>query len=515
MSRSDGGSLLVVNAHVVTMAPDARPADAVLVRSGRIAAVGSKTDLHPQAEGAAIIDAGGATVLPGFVDAHCHFELTCLTLERLINAHAPPCGSLNEIAEVIRRDARRCAGYDWLVCRSSFGLQDKVAEGRLFTRGELDALSPERPVAVFAGLHVAMLNSAGLKRLDLLDGRVPAGSTVHRDDAGEPTGVVTEIFHELPAWPAGEIAKAVRRRCREVVLQHGITTVASIAASQSDIDGLRSARRAGDLPVDVIHYPVTPWVVPVGELESLSACQMDEDGWRLGGIKLFVDGQGGDGVSALFDDLKWSQAALDDVVARASRAGLQVIMHAVTRTGIKMAARAIAQSASSGDNPLRHRIEHGADYIGRADIDEVRSSGAVLITTPHFMYSDSADFAPLSPLRTLLDAGVPLAAGTDSTGTVPEGNAPLFNLSCAVCRRRPDGEVVAAGEATTPFEGLSLFTSSAAWACGVEKRKGLIAPGLDGDLVFLSSDPLACPPDALPRITVDATVVAGDIVFSR
>lgn len=514
-SNRAGGDLFIRNAHVLTMVPEAPPVEAVLVRSGRVTAVGTSAELRPLAADAVTIDAGGGTVVPGFVDAHSHFELTCLTLERFINAHAPPCRSLDEIVSVIRADAGRCDGYDWLVCRSSFGLQDKVTEARLFTRADLDVVSPDRPLVVFAGLHVAMLNSVGLARLGLLDGRVPRGSTLQRDGSGEPTGVVTEVFHELPPWPAEEIARAVSRHSREVALQNGITSVASIAVWQSEIDGLKVAERAGHIPLRVVHYPVSPWLVPVDEIETLASKANSDNRVGVGGVKLFVDGQGGDGVSALFDDLKYSQEELDAVVGRASRAGLQTIMHAVTRTGIKMAARAIFRSDPSGDNPLRHRIEHGADYIGSENVCEVRSSGAVLVTTPHFILSDAEDFAPSSPLRTLLDTGIPVAGGTDSTGTVPEGNSPLFNVSCAVSRRRADGASLGQAEAISALEALRLFTSSAAWACRSEHEKGLIAPGLLGDLVLLSADPLSCNPDAIGEIGVDATIIGGEVVFSR
>ncbi len=511
---SDKGSLLITNGNVITMDESRPRAACVLITDGRITKVGSFEELAPLGDQAEILDVQGASVLPGFVDAHTHFELTSVSLDRYLNAHTPPCRSLADIADVISTERERCADYPWIVCRSSFGLQNKVSDRRLFTRDELDRLVSDKPLVVFAGLHVSMLNSAALVALDLLDGEVPPGSTLHRDANGQPNGTVTDVFDRLPAWPVELIASSVAAHEADVLLANGICSVSSIPFSGQEMRAVRLAQRRGELSVRVRHYPVYPWGASLESFEQLGVdSDFGDDHYRIGGLKIFVDGQGSDGLDHLFDDLKYSQEELDEAVDRADELGLQVLMHAFTRTGIKMAASATARLARKRPaRDRRHRIEHGADYINLEDLDEVRASGVGLVTTPHFMYSGAAEIAPRTPLRSLIDAGFRPIGGTDTTGTVPESGSPLFNIACAVTRRQHDGSRLRPEQAVTVLEGLKMFTTWAAYGGFEEDRKGKLAPGYLADVIVLSSDPLSTPAEELRAITVDATIIGGKIV---
>ncbi len=458
---NDPGDLLIFGGPIVTLDDRQLQAEALLIRDGRIEAVGSLQSVRSASREATVLDLAGATAIPGFVDAHSHIELSSISLDYFVSAHAPPCRSLEDLAAAIRQGHDKAPDYPWLVCRSSFGLHEKLAEGRLFHRSELDEISPERPLAVFAGLHVAMLNTAGLRELGLLDHEPPLGSTLHRDPDGEPNGTVTEVFHLLPTWPAADVARAVVHHHTDLLLAHGITTVSSIPFSVEEIRAVQELIGDGQLTTRFRHYPAVPWAFGPDDLSGLPASAPDlHDRYQMLGIKVFVDGQGGDGLDHQFADLKYSQDELDRLVASADGAGLQVIMHAVTTTGIRMAARAIlgadtAGMRPSGSNPRRHRIEHGADYADPADIPLLRGSGALLVTTPHFVQSESGASSPPTALRTLLDAGVPIAGGTDTTGTVPEGSSPLYNMWCATTLR-PDSN--RQRRATHPTRGpLSVY----------------------------------------------------------
>jgi len=515
--NSGSGSLLITNGKVITLDQARASAEALLITNGRITKLGSSYELARLADQAEILDVQGACVLPGFVDGHTHFELTSVSLDRYLNAHAPPCRSLADIADVIKRERERCADYPWIVCRSSFGLQNKVTDGRLFTRDELDLLVSDKPLVVFAGLHVSMLNTAALVALNLLDGDPPPGSTLHRDADGRPNGTVTDVFDRLPAWPPELIASAVAAHETDVLLANGITSLSSIPFSGQEMRAVRMAQRRGDLSVRIRHYPVYPWGVSLDSFEQLGIdSDLGDDQYRFGGVKIFVDGQGSDGLDRLFDDLKYTQEQLDDAVDRADKLGLQVLMHAFTRTGIQMAAHAAAAAARKrpGHN-RRHRIEHGADYLNLEDLERIRDSGVSLVTTPHFMYSGAAEIALSTPLRSLIDAGFKPIGGTDTTGTVPESGSPLFNIGCAVTRHTRDGSRFQPEQAVTVLEGLRMFTTWAAYGGFEEDRKGALAPGYLGDAIILSADPLTTPADELQTITIDATIVGGQIVYSR
>lgn len=518
LGEPPGGDLLVSGGPIVTM-DDAQPSvEALLVRDGRIVAAGDLHAVRREARDAELLDLSGATAVPGFVDAHSHVELSSLSLDCFISAHTPPCRSLDEVAAVIAAERDRTPDYPWVVCRSSFGLQEKVAEGRLFHRRELDALSPDRPLAVFAGLHVAMLNTAGLRELGLLDGQPPRGSTLHRDPDGEPNGTVTEVFHLLPPWPAERIASALARHHTELLLAHGISTVSSIPFTVSEMESVQSLIARRELATRFRHYPAVPWAFDPAGLDQIRGCTPDlGDRYQVPGIKLFVDGQGSDGLDVPLDDLKYDQDGLDDLVARADAAGLQVIMHAVTHTGIRMAAHAIGHAdriagRSPASNPLRHRVEHGADYADADDLPALRDSGALVVTTPHFIRSESGASTPPAPLRTLRDAGLHVVGGTDTTGTVPEGASPLHNVWCAAAPRPLDRD---RDQRLTQREALSLFTSWAADAVPTPSDRGRLTRDRLGDLAVLSADPLRVAADQLRDITVDATVVGGEVRYTR
>lgn len=517
MADDEDSPLALVNARVWTFDSDLPSATALRVEGGRITAVGTAEDVAGPEE-ARVVDCRGATVLPGFVDGHCHFELTCLTTDWWINVHTPPLRSLDEVAGAIRQAlAAEPARDDWILCRSSFAMQDKVVEGRLFTRHELDALEPERPLAVFASLHVASLNTAAFRRLGLwaADSTHPFFGYVHRAVDGTPTGVVTEVFMMVPPPGGGtEFHDSVTRHARDLFNAAGTTMVNSMPENLGQVEELRATHARRGLSLRHRYYLISPGVATLDEAEELSRIDTGDDWFRFGGVKVFVNGCCHDGLGQVLDDQKWTQGQLDDFVRDADRRGLQVWMHSLDAEGVRMAARAILQADRGGRNLRRHRIEHGGDFIDLQDVELVRSSGALLVTTPQFLHSMTTDpTGPRAPLRSLLRAGVPVLGGTDSTGTVPSSVSILGNVDTAVNRRRADGSTFHVEEAVGVEEAVALFTVHASHGTFAEGRAGRIVVGAPADLVFLGDDPRTCPREAIKDIEVRQTFVGGCTVW--
>src|SRR5690606_714331 len=117
---------------------------------------------------------------------HAHLEMTCLALTHCVSCTVPPFESLADIAGRLREETAEAPVGKWIIARTSFGLQLRVPEERLFSRQDLDAVSEEHPIVVLASLHVGMLNTAALRELGFMDGSrpVPRGTLVHRDDVG-------------------------------------------------------------------------------------------------------------------------------------------------------------------------------------------------------------------------------------------------------------------------------------------------------------------------------------------
>lgn len=501
-------SIAVVNADLRTMDSEAPRAEAVLVRDGVIVEVGSTQSIRrlAEADAIAVIDAAGRTVLPGFIDAHTHMELACYSLEHWPQAHTPPNESLEDVAKAIREFLEQHPGDDFLLVRSSFGMHTKVKEGRLFSRAELDAITTERPLAVAAGLHVISMNSLAMQTLGVFDLEDSAERVIHRDENGEPSGVVTEILELMPEFDRHRLADAIRTHLPTLATQYGVTTVGSIAWNSYDHEVFDELISDG-LPIRLKSYPHVPRVASIDEaIAARFDSRESAASSGIGGLKIFVDGQHGDGIDAVFDDLKWTQAQLDDFVSRATAVGTQVIMHAVSTTAIRMSLDAIERSGRDSQNPLRHRIEHGADYIEAADIARAAELNVLLLTTPQFIISAEGESAgPGALLKTISESQICLFGGTDTTGTVPEGAAPLYNIACAVNR-----EGKSADESLTFDEAAKLFTVNAAYAMFEESTRGQVAPGMFGDLVVLDRavDELEDSRE-LFDLAVDMTIFAG------
>ncbi|MCC7390626.1 MAG: amidohydrolase family protein, partial [Phycisphaerales bacterium] len=111
--------LALVNANIITMDAACPRAEAALVRRGRIELVGRSAGVRAAANGSPVFDAGGRTVVPGFIDGHNHFEMTCASLVYSLPAHTPPHASLASIAGALRAEEARLAPGKWLIARSS------------------------------------------------------------------------------------------------------------------------------------------------------------------------------------------------------------------------------------------------------------------------------------------------------------------------------------------------------------------------------------------------------------
>ena len=177
-SHSEQSDIALVNGNVLTL-DGARPfADTVLVRRGRIRWVGERRNLSAAVLAAAeIIDCGGRTVVPGFIDAHCHILAYAASMEAVDCSPNSVIGiddilrEIRQVAEVTPRgDWIRAAGY------SDFDLREK----RHPTRLDLDLVSPHHPVRLnHRSGHASVLNSLALERVEIrADTEEPPGGTL-------------------------------------------------------------------------------------------------------------------------------------------------------------------------------------------------------------------------------------------------------------------------------------------------------------------------------------------------
>ncbi|MBA2454264.1 MAG: amidohydrolase family protein, partial [Chloroflexia bacterium] len=453
------GSLALVNGRFRTMDPSLPLAEAALVQDGRITRVGSNSEVRAAARGVEEFDAAGRTVVPGFIDGHAHFEMTCCALALCLSVTTPPYNTLAAIAAAIRERIEMTPPGEWLVVRCSFNLYARVEEGRLFTRQELDAISEQHPIAIHSSLHVSMLNTLAIKELGLWDNEPPRGTIVHYAEDGTPTGVMTEVWDLVPPFTRSQVTGAIREKAMELFISKGITTIHNLPYSEHDMLAVQDLHESNELP---IRFRVYPHVGHQIDLDGLLAMGLKpgfgNDWMRFGGVKIFVDGVGHDGYGNRVYDLKWEEDALIEFICRAHAAGQQLWMHVCSQPAIRLICDGIEEALRRHPAPHRHRIEHSADYlIDDADIERVEKLGILTITTPAFIYAQgdvlslpgSQRWPRRFRLRTLVDRGFPVIGCSDSTGSIPDGIAPLFNIACAVTRRTLSGGTYVPEEALT------------------------------------------------------------------
>jgi predicted amidohydrolase YtcJ len=500
-----------VNGRIITMDENHPTAAELIVRDGRILAVGGPGLAGGAGASLRQVDLSGRTVIPGFVDAHCHLELFSTHLTYAVQCFVPPHRSIADIATTLRTAAASAGPGEWVIGRAEFSVHLFVAEQRPITRQDLDEAVPDHPCVVFSGMHYCALNSRALEVTGLLDGAVlPRGSTI---DLASGRG--TELWDWLPLPPFGvdRVAAAIRDRAADRFRSRGVTSIAEMPASREGVHAYQRLHRAGELPVRIsLRYHV-PRICGVDDLAAVGLEAGFGDEWlEIGGVKAFVDGAGADLDGVPGADIKWSQAELDHIVRTAHDAGLQVMLHVQSEQAVDMALTALERTlAASPRAGHRHRLEHLGDLpLGPAWRDRVRALGVIPVATPQFIYS-YGDWFPAAndpPLRTLRSMGFRVPGNSDSTGTQPEAANPFHGIWCAIARRTRNGTVLSPEERIGIDEALRMFTADAAFASGLDDR-GTLAPGQLADFVVLGRDPRDMEIDELPDTPVDFTVVGG------
>ncbi len=555
---------------ILTMAGKADPRDdagptAVAVRDGRIAAVGSDEEaLSLRRDGTTLVALQGRTVCPGFIDAHHHFTLAAWCQ---LGIDLSGCRSAAEAIERIRRRAATAPGDSWL-----YGYNyapRRFAHGPALTRHHLDAAAGERPVvAMHFSYHEAVVSSAGL-RLAGIDRATPdpLGGRIVRDRSGEPTG-------ELLETAAGPVEALARTAGASLHYEDWVTAAARYAAGllaagithvcdpgiDAMLEGyLRRASDEGRLPLPVSMLLVAArgglFRPPEDRLEGPTTGAV-LDGLPVGGLKLFADGgsrcavctgllESFAGVAALagravrlrrpallrdasaperprlgrdgrlrLGYLHYAPGQLAALCARAQANGFGVAVHAACNAAIDGVLAAYERLPAGAH---RHRVEH----LVSLDAQQARrlaATGAIGVVQPAYIgeLGDEWEAMPTPPrlhsvpLRLLLDAGVALAGSSDAP-VAPY--APLRGMHAAVTRRTDAGLQHQPDQAITPWEALHLWTGGAALATHQEGQRGVLRPGAAADLVVLSHNPLATPPERFDTIRVEQTVIGGATVF--
>ena len=292
----------------------------------------------------------------------------------------------------------------------------------------------------------------------------------------------------------------------------GTTTIYSIPFSANDIRADLELQRAGELPLRIRTYYHVPHTITFeGLMGSGLLSGTGDDMWRFGGMKLFVDGLGGDGLGHRFADLKWTQEELNHMVSTANATGIQVIMHVITPDALRMAVTAVDEA--------RRRDTHGPLSIVSSMVQTMgpsKRSGecGTSASEPPLHQTGCARGRGGPRYRTLVQESFHPVGITDTTGTTPGSSDVMFKIAC-VTTPAEEGGGAPKGEALSFEDALRMFTLWNAHVGYEDADKGSVTVGKLGDLAVLSGDPLAGSPARLFDMKVEATILGGDVVFQR
>lgn len=515
--------LLLEGGEVHLFDDDRTRTEAVLFRGERVAAVGDAGAVREEATDPEVVQLNGRTVLPGFNDAHTH--LISVGIDQLetdlgaADSRADGLGLLEENAASTEPD-------EWVL---GFNYDESTwppDERTLLTRADLDRVSTDHPIAAKrVDGHAVSVNSLALKRIDL---RGVEGD-VRTDEDGRPTGVLVEnAVGRVRRETFPDAAKA--RRALDLAIQRahalGITSVQNMSSLTVPTAGGNPVQRAfftawrdGALDLRVTFYGHADHAASLADLSVVSG--FGDTFLRFGGTKVFADGSLGAYTAKL------SEPYVDEPDTRGEWVNRPEELEAVFRVSAvadqQLATHGLGDEAIDAivdryaavlpdytvDDP-RPRIEH-VELATDEAIERMADLGVVASMQPNFLkWNDEGGVyetrlgadarAANNRFRAMIDAGVPLAFGSD---TMPMG--PLLGIHHAV-------NTPFEAQRLTVDEAVAAYTRGAAYAEFAEGWKGTLEPGMLADAVVLDADPFE-QPDRIAEIGVAATVLGGEIVY--
>jgi predicted amidohydrolase YtcJ len=531
----EGEATLVVRHARVWTADSTRPrAEAFAVRADRIIWVGDDTAaarfIGPATE---VIDAAGAFVMPGFIDAHVH---PVSGGQLLAECDLSEVTSLDSVRARVAGCGRRTPPGRWV---RGGGYQQPVFPDGRPTRWLLDSLVPESPALLSSSDgHTTWANSRALALAGITrDTPDPDGGRIERDARGEPMGTLRErasrlVREKIPPATEAELDDGLARAL-VLAARYGITTLYEANANEAFLATYARADSARRLTARIVVALQTSPVEGPGQVARLVA-------WRERyrrplvqpvAAKIFADGVIEGGTAAMLepyvdtrDDrgiLTMAPEALGALVQALDSAGFTVHVHAIGDRGVRVALDAFeAVRRRGGGTGPRHQMVH-LQLIDPADLPRFRALGVVAsyqalwhqrdnyvrdLTEPRLGPVRSArQYAMQSVWRT----GAIVTGGSDWSVSSLE---PLQAIETGVTRRAP-GDTVSPSwipaEAMTVEQMLLAYTRNAAYAIGREQELGVIRAGALADFIQLGEDPFAVRPSRIARVKVLGTWMGG------
>ena len=547
--------MLIRNAKVVTCDCDFSIHDSIIIKGDRISAVGDAELLAKDFEGGPVIDASGHTLMPGMTDGHAHLDREGL---KSIFPTLSGCKSIDEILQRIEVLVAQSEPGEWVVTMPIgdppyyFDVPNNLVEKRWPTRIELDRISPKNPVYIRPiwgyWRHIQPLtsiaNSLALKEagLEKGPGDLPEIIKFETDNNGSLNGIIHEYtfvpivelayFRCMPRFGHSERVEGIKRSM-SLYNASGTTSIyEEHGCAQELIEAYRAVNKEGAATVraSLVYSPSWHFANKDG-YESAFAEWAD---W-IGGLR----GNGDDWltVAGIFADFGvtpdnlirnraapytgWSgfnydsgipEQGIEDYLLAAARNDIRV--NAIWMSFLKYY-EAVDNITPLGEKRwvmghLDRATDHQIKVMADLNLAMTSHTNRYIFKHGHILRDELGKEREneISPLRSIVDAGTPIALATDNVPT-----SLWYPVWQSISRYNMNiNDQIAPEQALTREQALICATRNGAYLTGEEDIKGTLEPGKLADMLVASSDPLTCPENDIKSITSELTIVGGDVV---
>ncbi|MGE0502638.1 MAG: amidohydrolase [Rhizobiaceae bacterium] len=548
--------LIVTNARILTMDDGNPRAEAVAVKDGRIVAVGDRASVRDHAGPATkTIDAGGGSVLPGFIESHMHLFAGAAELDHLQLAGVHGLDALGKAVKAFAADRPdavllQAQGADYTI----------ISDGERVTRHHLDRIIPDRPFVMAAPDHHTMwANTKALEMADLLKGRQlgPGNEIVMGPDGlaegelreGEAFGPLVAFAGEGrvrlglstggepdPRPTAAEQAsdRAIMFRGLEWCAKHGITSIHNMDGNLHQLELLTELQEEGRLlcRAQIPFHFKNFMELDALEKASMMAKRYQSDWLSSGMVKVFYDGVLDSWTAVMVEDYAdrpgwrgeplFSPQRFAELATEIDRRGLQIAVHAIGDGAVRAVLDGYeAAQKTNGRRDSRHRIEH-IEVTTKDDIPRFADLGVIASMQPPHPPGVPGGF-PVEPTvsrigrarwpfsyawRTIKDTGAHVVFASD--WPVSPIN-PVTGIKQAVTRKPWAG--TDPDQSFSLMEAIAGYTVEGAYAEFAEDRKGRLKPGYLADLVVLSADVEKVDPNMLETVVPVTTICGGRVTY--
>lgn len=520
---------------IVTIDDNQPYAEAVGIQGDKIVSVGSLSDVRQNlGEDCEFINLYGKTLLPGFIDCHLH---PMGFINHTLRPDVATMKNLDELLEYLKVESIWFEEDEFIL---AYNLNEERFDKTILpNRWDLDKTCPDNPLFVlrYDG-HISIANSKALQLAEITEQTtVPEGGEIRKDKQGKLTGVITEralnlMFSVIPVPDDDDITTAASY-VSTYLSERGLTSFHGVINGDSQF---KSDRRETDefslfkstqknIVQDCTAYIETDSIEKALELDSISIENSNSGSkFKIGGLKLYMDGSFGAKTACMFEpftdapeECGYCVIEEEDIYHKmkiAHNNNFQIIVHAIgdkaNRITMDLYKRLLEEFPRKDH---RHRIEH-ASMLTKDVISDMAKYGIIASCQPPFINSEYDWIAKrigderckyTYPMKSLIDAGVVLASGSDCPVEDPH---PIMGLHALVTRNSFVPEQCISVE-----EALKSYTINAAFAAFEENLKGSIEVGKLADFVILDKNPLTTSIGKIREINIVATIIKGNTVF--